>query len=126
MYVPDDEEIREDEAMARADAYFNIGHHNAAENERENKKNRSKSGKTRDRCWLWVDGKLMVGNDHTHNMSFGVATSDRARFKGWYDSRKKLISFHDQAMEVKDVDEIPTRVYDHLTRRFKTNQFRLF
>lgn len=119
-YIYDDEEQREEETMARAEGWFSIGHHGENEEDYD-----SENPENDDFCWIW-DGSLRVSDKSTHNMAFGVKTVDNARFKGWFDRGKNLISFYDQAMEVKHADEIPQRVYDHLVRRFGTTNFRVF
>lgn len=115
----DDEEERDEETYKRAEAYFNIGHHgDFLDDESQNKR--------QDFCWIYDRDGLKVGTKATHNMSFGINVVDRARFKGWFDTEKNLISFYDQDMEVKTEDDIPEIVYRKLVSKFKTKKIIVF
>jgi hypothetical protein len=116
-----DEEEREEETMKRAMVYFNIGHHGSMDEDNPDEVN-----KRTDFCWIYGRDGLKVGTGATHNATFGYDVVDQARFKGWFDTDKNLISFYDQDNEVKDVDEIPSIVYNKLVSRFKTDKFKIF
>ena len=99
----------------KANAYFNIGHHGDSGIERD------------DFCWLWIDDKLLVGNGRTHNLTFGSVMAERAKYKGWYDTGEDILSFVDNRTDdVRTVDDIPARVYNHLKNRFHFGTIKVF
>lgn len=107
------------EKMRKANEYFSIGHQGDMDDYGDD-------DGTLDHCWIWFDGGLKVGSGRTHNQTFGSEIVDRARFKGWYDTGKQVISFVDMRQMINSVEEIPQRVYDHLLRRFKTKNIKVF
>ena len=108
----------ENERMAKAMAYFAIGHQGEEDEDRD-------EDRPLDYCWIWLNG-LKVGSGLSHNATFGSDMVDRARFKGWYDSTKDVLSFVDDKEVIMTQDEIPSQIYDHLMRKFNPGTIRVF
>lgn len=112
------------EKMRKANEYFSIGHHGEMLDDPQD------DDGSQDYCWIWLNGALKVGSGRTHNITFGHDVVEKATFKGWYDTGKHLISFVDNRSNsfgaMAGVDDIPSRVYDHLVRRFKTKNIKVF
>lgn len=101
----------------QAEEYFSIGHQNGYQEDEDSEQ---------DYCWIWVDGRLRYGRGTTHNSYFGPEVVKRARFKGWYETSRKILSFVDDREMVKEEDDIPQQLFDHLQRQFSPKIIRIF
>jgi len=118
-----DEDAKEDEELRKAEEYFSIGHHNELSSWDDSEKDYTKPKK--DYCWIWNGDRLCVSRGNSHSIAFG--SSHNALFKGWYDVNSGILSVvGNSRQELKSEEDIPTRLYQHLIRKFKPKKIKVF